>query len=789
MKGQNDGVENEKQIVDAINECQVKRLAQYQKKFINEVFGNTSDDAIVHAKKIGGQGYKPDVEIEIESLKYNVSVKKGGGNSVHQEKTDYFIHYCMKYLGMTEEEKNSLLLFLYGDGTVDGDSIPEERLKDSELIKTYKDEIEIVQKFFDRNKRNLLERFLIYGRLGRENNIKADYLYHGDAKEGVWCPLDFDTIDYLSSVSNSEDAPLSIGPLTIQVWNRNLAGKPELENRRNSIQVKWGACKTYVQKINQLHMERLKKQVDLNQNNSEGLASRAAGDNHQGFENQDNIISILNNSRLVDLPLALKNLVVEIYPNIASSEIVHAAKITGNDVKPRIVISVNGENRNLTVFMGSGNSVHQEKIEKFLEFCRKELAITEDEEKALLTIMYGDGTLDGKSEAKDRLKNTEEVKRKYSIQVDIVQKFFDRNKKELVERFLVYGKGGKEKNIKADYIYYGTDTTGRTLPFPVVIEHIIKEDNSESALLSLGALTVQQWNRNPDAKPNLEDRRNSIQIKWGGMKQDIADIYNEINAGNKGTADGDWEEYELVSKLNRDKRTNNKLWSVLCENLEITNIDDIYAVRVSNMVYSQLSERMVLPKADIYLVRGMINHQILLDNNYWLDEESIEGLNLIPIMNSGISCKRPNSSNYTYAKFTIKSFVSLFESALLGVGVSLFVTEKEIELNQNVINAWGVTEKDLLDCYSNVINEINKVSNVETAKAIKKEAIKRITDIIKHDSIIANAIFFGKGLFEEPYTANFLYARGNIGATYIPEFSITTGSGRHRGIYTVVIKP
>lgn len=787
MKGQNDGVENEKQIVDAINERQIKRLAEYQKRFIHEVFVDANDDEVVHAKKVGGQGYKPDVEIEINNLKYNVSVKKGGGNSVHQEKTDYFIHYCMKFLGMTEEERESLLLFLYGDGTVDGDSIPEERLKDEELVETYKNEIEIVQKFLDRNKRNLLERFLIYGRLGRENNIKADYIYHGDAIEGAWCPLDFDTIDYLSSLPNSETAPLSIGPLTIQVWNRNLTGKPELENRRNSIQVKWGACKTYVQKINELNMKKMKEQNEFN--NSESSISRTAGDNHQGFENQDNIISMLNNSRMAELPFALKNLVIEIYPNIAASEVISATKISGNDVKPRIVISVNGEVKNLTVFMGSGNSVHQEKLDKFLEYCREELSISEDEEIALLTIMYGDGSLDGKSDAKDRLKNTEEVKEKYGNQVDIAQDFFNRHKRELVERFLIYGKGGKAKNIKADYIYYGTDTTGRTLAYPTVIEYIVKEDNSESALLSLGALTVQPWNRNPEAKPNLEDRRNSIQIKWGGMKQDMAAIYNEINDGNKGTADGDWEEYELVSKLNRDKRVNNRIWSILCDKLDLMNLEDVYAIRVSNMVYSKLSERVVLPKADVYLVKGKINHQVLLNNNYWLDEDAIEGLKVAPIENSGISCKRPNSSNFTYAKFTIKSFVTLFANPCLGAGVSLFVTQKDIDLNEQVTTAWGISAKELLDYYSDVIKGEKQVNDIETAKVIKKEAISKITKIIKENSDIAGAIFYGKGLFEEPYTANFLYAGGNIGVTYVPEFSITTGSGRHRGIYTIVIKP
>jgi len=335
--GQNDGVENEKQIVSAFNERQIKVLTAYQQAFIKQLYKNASDTDVVHAKKVGGQGFKPDVEIDVEGEKYSISVKKGGGNSVHQEKTELFLHYCVQTLDMTEEERDSLLLFLYGDGTTDGDSLPEERLKDQELVDTYKTEIEIVQRFFDRNKRNLLERFLVYGRLGRERGIKADYIYHGDATDGVWCPLDYEAIDYLAEVPNAPDAPLAIGPLTIQVWNRNLEGKPEMEQRRHSIQVKWGACKAYIEKINQIYLESLEKRK------AESMSvarTRTLGDNRQGFENQDNLITLMNNHRVSELDTAVKNIVMEIYPHAAGSEIVRATKVTGNDVKPRLSSSV-----------------------------------------------------------------------------------------------------------------------------------------------------------------------------------------------------------------------------------------------------------------------------------------------------------------------------------------------------------------------------------------------------------------------------------------------------------------
>ena len=788
MLGQNDGIENEKNLVEAFDEKRIAVLSAYQKRFLHQLYGSLNDDSIVYAKKVGGQGYKPDIQFSVGGKAVNVSVKKGTGNSVHQEKTDYFVHYCMKSLDMTEEERNCLLEFLYGDGTLDGDSAPEDRLSDAALEEEYKEQITTVQDFLDRNRRNLLERFLIYGRLGKENNIKADYIYHGDANEGVWCPLNYTAIDYLASLPNSPDAPLSIGPLTLQVWNRNLEGKPQMENRRHSIQVKWSGCKNHVQNINELYLEQKQNSTSIS------ASERVLGNNRQGFENQEKLITILNGARVSELPLAVKNIVLTIFPNVATTEVVHAMKVVGSDTKPRIAIMVNGERKNLSVFMGNGNSVHQETLCNFLDYCKTELAMNEEEEVSLLRIMYGDGTLDGQSKAEERLPDTSAVKKEYPADVECAQSFFDKHKKELAERFLVYGKGGKVKNIKSDYIYYGTDVAGKILPYPLVIEHIIDKEGSGSALLTIGCLTSQPWNRNPKAKLNLESRRHSIQIKWGGMKQDIIEIASELQ-NNIGTAEGDWEEYELVAKLNRDKRSGNKLWSVLCQELNISNLDNVYAVRVSNTVYSKLSGRMVLPKADAYLVRGNINHQVLLDNNYWLDEDVIEGLEVKALPGSGISCKRPTSSSFTYAKLTVNSFETLFGSRELGAGISIFSKVSELHNNDKVLDGWMVSEEQLLEYFKQELDEANIsdnercLTNEEVCKQVKHAAIRETELKIRQSKEISNALFKGIGVFDEPYTANFIYINNGLTIAYVPDFSITTGSGRHRGNFTVVIKP
>lgn len=787
--GQNDGVENEKKLVGALNNKMLKRLTSYQQHFIKDIYKNVNGTDIVQAKKIGGAGYKPDVEIEVDGEKHYISVKKGSGNSVHQEKTEFFIHFCMTELDMSKTERDSLLLYLYGDGTLDGDSSPEERLKDQELIETYRNEINTVQKFLDRNKRSLIERFLIYGRKGTYNRKKADYLYHGDAKKGIWCPLNFDTIDYLVNQPNAKNSPLVIGPFSLQVWNRNLEGKTELEDRRHSIQIKWGTCKKDIEKINQYQAAKERERKSTAQQ------GHIIGNNSQGFENQVNLISIINNKRVSELPLAIKNIVKTMFPYVAMSERLHASKIKNNEVKPRISIEVKGEKVNITVFMGGGNSVHQEKIDCFINYCKDELGMTHEEEDSFLTIMFGDGTLDGRSTVEDRLKNTVEIKEHFSKQATIAQAFFDSNKEALIKRFLVYGKSGEQMNIKTDYIYYGTNVTGIIVPISSIVDYLNKKENSEAALLSLGSLTVQPWNRNLTGKMENEHKRYSLQVKWGRMKQDLSKIYMLDDSKNKGTSAGNWEEYELVSKLNRDIKRTGKLWKFIGTALNRSQLEDIYAVRVSKTVYSKLSEKKVLPKTDVYLVKGQIAHSILLDNNYWLDEDAIADLDVMPLPGSGISCKRPDSKHFTYIKLTQKSFMKLFNDPNMGAGISLFVNENDINLNSEVFNHWNTNEKEVLNRFSSYLissgissNEWT-ITNIKVCKIIKENAINNMREIIVRSQNIANGIFKGTGFYDEPYNANYIYINGALSKISIPNFSITTGSGRHKGIYTIIIKP
>ena len=63
--------------------------------------------------KIGGS-QKPDVKIICKFGEKNISIKKGSGNSVHQEKFEEFVSFLYD-LNISERTIENLKLFHYGD--------------------------------------------------------------------------------------------------------------------------------------------------------------------------------------------------------------------------------------------------------------------------------------------------------------------------------------------------------------------------------------------------------------------------------------------------------------------------------------------------------------------------------------------------------------------------------------------------------------------------------------------------------------------------------------------------
>lgn len=239
------------------------------------------------------------------------------------------------------------------------------------------------------------------------------------------------------------------------------------------------------------------------------------GDNSHGFRNAKDISNGLDRCTYGNVRGPIKDLLRLIFGPVSDNEVIYCRLLTR--CKPDLSIRIGSISKNVSIFTGSGNSVHQENIDGFISFCSS-IGLTKDEECSLRLVYYGDGTLNGTGPIRNRL-TANEIKNEYSIDVDIAQRFFDCHRRELAKRFLVTGKD--LSNPQADYVFHGTNSSGISCSYKDVLDYIENCKSSNNGLLSIGPLSFQMWNRNLDGDYDKENKRESLQIKWPSMPDHI----------------------------------------------------------------------------------------------------------------------------------------------------------------------------------------------------------------------------------------------------------------------------
>lgn len=233
-----DGFENETLLMNALANKKFSELNENLKETLTYIAEKPiDDDELINAYKMGGVN-KTDLIVEFNSTPYNLSIKKGTGNSIHQEKVEDFISFLKEEYDIDDELKNDILFFIWGDGTLDGTGNISDRLSATEFKNKYPEKIENIRKFFHENKKDLIERFLIKG---LKSDSSPDYMYYGTPEEGTIVDAN-DALEWLSDDANEKtNSPLPIGRLTFQAWNRNINGGDKSEKKRGVIQLKWAS--------------------------------------------------------------------------------------------------------------------------------------------------------------------------------------------------------------------------------------------------------------------------------------------------------------------------------------------------------------------------------------------------------------------------------------------------------------------------------------------------------------------------------------------------------------------
>lgn len=257
-------------------------------------------------------------------------------------------------------------------------------------------------------------------------------------------------------------------------------------------------------------------------------------------------------------------------------------------------------------------------------------------------------------------------------------------------------------------------------------------------------------------------------------------------------------EIEFVKSNNNNKSLDNPIWNFLVNETNLVkNLEKTYLVKVSNKVPSKIHKNKINAKSDVYLISGDIPNKKLIENEFFIEEKDIKNLNHSIINYSGISLKKDNSKNYQIMKISPESFNELIGPYELGAGASLYCEkEKEIYKNNKLIMGWKCSMESFKSYFSNIKDSdlidnptISDSNKALIYKEIKNYSTTKIKNIIMNDSTIANVIFKGEKIFEEPYVAHYIVTNGCIKYNTPYNFYVTTGSGRSKGIYTLEFKP
>jgi hypothetical protein len=240
----------------------------------------------------------------------------------------------------------------------------------------------------------------------------------------------------------------------------------------------------------------------------------------EGFDNENEIIKAINGKRFVELNDNLQTFINDIFSFDQACDDILICKKEGGMNKSDIKIIFCGSNKTFSIKMGTGNSVHQENLEGFLLFLKNNYNLSSVVQDDIRFFVWGDGTLDGSGDIKNRL-NVKEMQNKHPDKISRIQHFFNQHKRDLIKRFVITG---VKSHSDAEYIYYGSAYKGFWASMGSVLDLLCNSKHRNRGALAIGKLTFQAWNRNINGGDKSENKRGVIQLKWGSVGEDIKKI-------------------------------------------------------------------------------------------------------------------------------------------------------------------------------------------------------------------------------------------------------------------------
>jgi hypothetical protein len=228
---------------------------------------------------------------------------------------------------------------------------------------------------------------------------------------------------------------------------------------------------------------------------------------NKGFQVERNIVSNLNNKRFFKLATEYKELICMLFKRIKdenSSILCIKNEGTGLEKKNDLTVTFEEQIINISVKSGSANSIHQEKIQTFINFLESKKLLNDYKKNLIYEFHWCDGTYDNTGDVKDRMSKTDYKKNnqdKFLQYMGILREY----KKEIFYRIFM----GTE-NIP-DFTVYFSNNQFFVINFKDLFCKHMEFDESDS---NIGILTIQNWNACLQGQDlNGKKHRNDVQFK------------------------------------------------------------------------------------------------------------------------------------------------------------------------------------------------------------------------------------------------------------------------------------
>lgn len=233
-------------------------------------------------------------------------------------------------------------------------------------------------------------------------------------------------------------------------------------------------------------------------------------DNNNGILNEKRFAEVLDKRLIKNLPVEFQKLIYALFNDrVTENDIVECWQSKFKE-KADIKIKINEIVKGVSIKMGSGNSVHLEKLDTFCKFLT---SIGVSNSSISILHEYIIGKINNKKIDNETYKQIKPKELKL-INEELNDLYVKSN---IIIRTLF--KGTEINRYNADAIIHGTPNHFIWATKSEILKYLMFCHKRTASAISVGSLNIQSWNRNINFKNN--DNENFVQIKWHMIKKDL----------------------------------------------------------------------------------------------------------------------------------------------------------------------------------------------------------------------------------------------------------------------------